>query len=200
MRANKILLIFASITLLLILVAFLVSLYGPENKLHSGIPQKAQIKEVPLNPHQVAAPLAQIPPQRLPAIHSNIPRRPEASTLPSPSRVDAAQQPAPSVARYSAPPVVPSEIENETDPTRKAELMKMHRLATARVRVSTLKHRESLLRNTIAKAKREGIWSAEKMKAAETDLQDLHAGIIAAKKELDHVRQEVGGDIDKDSK
>ncbi len=75
--------------------------------------------------------------------------------------------------------------------------MAMHRLATARVRASRLRRRENLLRTSIERAQRDGSWSAAKMRRAEQDLKEVRDGVVAAEKDLERVRTEVGGDIDR---
>jgi hypothetical protein len=100
-------------------------------------------------------------------------------------------------ARVQAPPAVPTEVLEERDPARRAQLMNMHRLATARVRASRLRRRENLLRTSIERAKQDGSWSAEKLRRAEEDLKEVSGGVVEAEKDLERVRTEVGGDIDK---
>lgn len=99
--------------------------------------------------------------------------------------------------RVEAPPAIPSELQNETDPVRRAQLEKLHKLATARVRLSRLTRRERMLTESLARAKKDGSWSQQKILEAERDLVELAAGIKAAARRLDEVRAEVGGDIDK---
>jgi hypothetical protein len=96
-----------------------------------------------------------------------------------------------------APSVLPSEIQQETDPRRKAELMNKHRLAMARVKLSRLRHRETLLRSSLAQAKKDGSWTPEKIQQAETQLEEVTQGAVRAEENLEQVRQEVGGDIDR---
>jgi hypothetical protein len=104
---------------------------------------------------------------------------------------------APRVAHAVAPPAVPSEIVNEPDPVKRAELLKMHKLASARVRVSMLRHRRSLLARSLERGRRDGSWSAAKVRQAEADLRQLVDGIGEAARDLEKVRTEVGGDIDR---
>jgi hypothetical protein len=99
--------------------------------------------------------------------------------------------------RVIAPPAVPSEIQRETDPVRRAQLEKMHRLATARVRLGMLRHRGDLLRTSLERAKKDGSWAPEKVRQAEQDLQEISAAVGLAEKHLEKTRSEVGGDIDK---
>ncbi len=101
------------------------------------------------------------------------------------------------VARVTAPAAIPPEIASERDPARRAELMKMHRLTTARVRASMLRRREGMLRASIERARKDGSWSPEKIQQAERDLHDISAGVVEAEENLEQVRKEVGGDIDK---
>jgi hypothetical protein len=100
-------------------------------------------------------------------------------------------------ARVEAPAAIPSELANETDPVKRAHLEKLHKLATARVRLSRLKRRERMLGESIARARKDGSWSAGKLAEAERDLSEIGGAIQAAARRLDEVRAEVGGDIDK---
>ncbi len=93
--------------------------------------------------------------------------------------------------------MIPVEIQQETDPVRKAELMKMHRLTTARVRLATLRRRRDLLQRSLAQGRQQGSWSAAKMAEAERQLAELESAVGKAQESLEQVRQEVGGDIDR---
>jgi hypothetical protein len=86
--------------------------------------------------------------------------------------------------RVEALPAVPSELARETDPVRRAELEKQHRLATARVRLSLLQRRERMLRESISRARDDGSWSADKLREAQRDLEELGVAIKAAEKRL----------------
>ncbi len=99
-----------------------------------------------------------------------------------------ARKKAPSRIQADAPPVIPSEIQNERDPARKAQLMKMHRLAMARVKVSQLRRRQRLLRSTVSRAHQDGSLSPEKLKRAQQNLRDLDTGIVEARKALNQAQ------------
>jgi hypothetical protein len=121
--------------------------------------------------------------------------RPSSTPSSAPSTASATVPPA--RVHAIAPPVIPSEIVNEPDPVKRAELMKMHKLATARVRVSMLRHRQSLLQRSLERARKDGSWSQAKIQQAEADLRQIVEGIGDAVRNLDRVRTEVGGDIDR---
>jgi len=148
-----------------------------------------------------AAPAATAPGQR-PAARAPVAAQPSArpaptaAAEPAPAAPDA--RPVPPAVHTSAPAAVPPEVENEPDPARRAELMKMHKLATARVRVSTLRHRQRLLRDSLALGRQDGSWSQGKREEAERTLRELDGAIRESEGELERVRTEVGGDIDKE--
>lgn len=91
-----------------------------------------------------------------------------------------------------APPVIPSEIQKERDPARKAQLMKMHKLAMARVKVSQLRRRQRLLRSTLSRASQDGSLSPQRLKRAQQDLRDLDTGIVDAKRALEQAQAAAG--------
>jgi hypothetical protein len=192
-RVRKSFLLAGAAVLLVLAVVLLVLLHGPARDGTGGVvsstgaerratePSPSTTSRTPpLLPHAAAAARGQAPPP------------------PSSGSGSGSASPPPSVAHASAPPAIPTEIQNERDPKRKAELLKMHKLATARVRVSMLRHRANLLRIAIEKGRRDGSWSAEKVREAEASLRQLTTGIAGAQQDLDQVRTEVGGDIDRD--
>ena len=134
---------------------------------------------------------------------ARLPARPAAATAPlptiQPSNTGAQPMPAPPPSgRLEAPPVTPLQIERERDPVKKAWLIKIHRLSTARVRLSMVRRRQGLLDSSIGDAKRQGTWSAVKIQRAENQLSEVKGAVTKAEERLESIRQEVGGDIDKD--
>jgi hypothetical protein len=143
-----------------------------------------------------------------PGVPLPAPSHPNASAVPSPVPASGAVpgaavrqwKPArlpPYTHRVEATPPVPVEIQNETDPVKKAALTRMHQLTTARVRVSMLRRRRDLLQSSIADARQKGTWTPAKIQDAERQLAELRGAAVRAEQNLNHVRQEVGGDIDK---
>ena len=186
-RTRKTLLLAGVVLLLALAVVLLILLRRPARDATAGAGSSAERPAA-------AAPSASSATSRTPP---PLPRPSGAASAPVPSSGTGSAS-APPVAHVSAPPAIPGEIQNERDPKRKAELLKMHKLATARVRVSMLRHRATLLRIAIEKGKRDGSWSAEKVREAEASLRQITAGISSAEQELDQVRTEVGGDIDRE--
>jgi len=108
--------------------------------------------------------------------------------LPSPTR------------RVEAPTAIPPEVANEKDPAKRAELLKMHRLTTARVRASMLRRRRDTLQRSIDEARKQGTWPEVKLREAQKQLGEVADAVTKAEARLEQVRQEVGGDIDKGSR
>lgn len=98
-------------------------------------------------------------------------------------------RPVPTPGTHTAPAAIPAKIQQETDPVRKARLMRMHRLAIARVRASQLRRRSQLLTRSLALAKKNNSWSAEKIREAEKDLVDLSRAIEIAEKNVEVTKQ-----------
>lgn len=92
--------------------------------------------------------------------------------------------------RAPAPPAVPAEIRDEKDPQRKAQLLRMHRVAMARVRVSSLRRRARLLERTLATAREEG--SADRIQQLENEMAQLLASVREAERELERADRETG--------
>jgi hypothetical protein len=65
----------------------------------------------------------------------------------------------------------------------------MHRLAIARVRASQLRRRSQLLTRSLALARKNNSWSAEKIREAEKDLGDLRRAIEIAEKNVEVTKQ-----------
>lgn len=93
---------------------------------------------------------------------------------------------------HMAPAVIPAEIVNETDPARKAQLMRMHELAVSRSRASRLRRRARMLRATLATAKEQGSWNADKRHKVEQDLTELGSAIKLAEKNAKLAAQRAG--------
>jgi hypothetical protein len=93
---------------------------------------------------------------------------------------------------HSAPPATPAEIRNEPDPVRKAQLEKMHALATARARASQLRRRADLLRASLNRAREDSSWSEEKQLRAERNLTELEEAIQQAERNVEVVGRRVG--------
>lgn len=85
--------------------------------------------------------------------------------------------------RQPAPSAVPAAIAREQDPQRRAELLRMHRLATARVHASVLKRRQALLESTIAKAREEGS-ADERIRQLEGEMAELRIALRRAESDL----------------
>jgi hypothetical protein len=124
-----------------------------------------------------------------------LPRPPLPGTAPVSPGSDDTPLPSPTH-RIEAPPVIPPEVANERDPAKKAELLRMHRLTTARVRASMLRRRQDLLTRSIEDARKGGSWSAGKLRDAEKQLTEISNAVVKAEERLEQVRREVGGDID----
>ena len=112
-----------------------------------------------------------------------------AAPAPPPTRRLAVPTPGPTPTRESplserhtramAPAAVPAEIEQETDPRRKMQLVKMHQLATERVRVGMLQRRIRLLNDTIRDTTDESTKSAHKR-----DLEELRKAMSESEERL----------------
>jgi hypothetical protein len=131
-----------------------------------------------------------------PLLPQALPRPPLPGTTP-PASPGSDDTPLPSPThRIEAPPAIPPEIANERDPARKAELLKMHRLTTARVRASMLRRRQDMLQKSIDDARKQGTWSQGKLRDAEKQLAEISGAVVKAEERLEQVRKELGGDID----
>ena len=107
-------------------------------------------------------------------------------------RATGAPPPVSAPGTHMAPAVIPAEIVNETDPARKAQLMRMHELAVSRSRASRLRRRARLLRVTLATAKEQGSWNADKLQKVEQDLTELGSAIKLAEKNAKLAAQRAG--------
>ncbi len=103
----------------------------------------------------------------------------------------------PATAHVSAPAAPPAELQRETDPAKREQLMKMHRLSTARVRTSLLRRRIGMLRFSTEQAKKTGAWPPDRVRQSERDLVELEDALKTAEDNLQRIRTEVGGDIDR---
>ena len=81
---------------------------------------------------------------------------------------------------HMAPAAVPSSIEQEKDPARRAQLLKMHRLAVARSRASRLRRRLRQLETTLVRARQEKNWTTEQVNRTERDIGELREAVIEA--------------------
>ncbi|MCC6746215.1 MAG: hypothetical protein IT371_01065 [Deltaproteobacteria bacterium] len=96
----------------------------------------------------------------------------------------AARAPALPSLRPPAPAAVPSEIAQETDPAKRAQLLKMHERATAQIRLSVLRRRTRLLDETLARARASGQSSPEQLRRLEGELLQLKAATSDAETAL----------------
>lgn len=132
--------------------------------------------------------VARHPPAATDAAPAATSAAPDASSATAtPSSPSIRQVPTPGT--HTAPAAIPAEIQQETDPARKAQLMRMHRLAIARVRASQLRRRSQLLTRSLALARKNNSWSAEKIREAEKDLNDLRRAIEIAEKNVEVTKQ-----------
>jgi len=97
----------------------------------------------------------------------------------------------PHVTHSAAPAAEPASIAAEKDPARKQELRRMHRLATSEVRVRLLGRRSQMLRQSLAKARKDGTWSAEKIRSEQASLEQIDATVAATKKEIERLRKQL---------
>jgi hypothetical protein len=110
------------------------------------------------------------------------PGAPDAGSVPIVAGGDAGGRHPPILRRITAPPVPPAELEKEQDPKKRAELKKMHELATARIRVNQFQRRSTLLEQTLDRAKREKTWSQTQIQEVEQELEALRTSTRDAEK------------------
>jgi len=94
--------------------------------------------------------------------------------------------------RRIAPPSEPLEISAEKDPERRAQLKQMHELAMAQVRAGLFRRRARMLQDSLQQARKQGAWSAEQIRQAETQLLELEQAIDKAQQKAEQLRQRVG--------
>jgi hypothetical protein len=94
---------------------------------------------------------------------------------------------------HTAPAAVPSEIQQETDPVRRAQLQRMHDLAVARSRASRLRRRLRQLKNTLRLARQEGNWPADRIQRTEGDIEQLEAAIVEAERRVGDAEKAAAG-------
>jgi hypothetical protein len=203
-------LVVAGVALILMTIALLWSL-GPEEE--EGAPRRGGVEAARTAP---AGRGAVVPSRRRapPApVRASVDRQPPSVTpapAPAPAPVVApAPTPAPAAApdppsssdrlvqvpvpgTHMAPPVIPAEIKNETDPVRRAQLERMHDLAVARSRASRLRRRARMLRGTIAQARETGSWTTDKIDRAAKDLEALNSAIGLAEKNVELATKRAG--------
>lgn len=85
----------------------------------------------------------------------------------------------------AAPAAIPSSITQEKDPVKRAKLMKMHRLATARVRVALLDRRRQMLRRALERAKADPTATSTSPREMQRQLARLEQALAAARKRRD---------------
>ena len=112
----------------------------------------------------------------------------EAPSAKSPASRPARRAIRASRSRRAAPPALPARIREETDPEKKAQLLRMHRLASARVRVSLLTRRKNLLGRTLSKARASGK-DAERLRSLETQMRELEQAISDAHLTLERAKR-----------
>jgi hypothetical protein len=82
-----------------------------------------------------------------------------------------------------APPAIPAEIRQAHDPARKAKLMRMHKVASARIRASILRNRRQRLKLTLARA-RQTAESEQRILRLEAELKALDEAVGNAEQAL----------------
>jgi hypothetical protein len=157
--------------------------------------------------HRTAPPAT---PTRTPTVVRSVaPPKPPATASPTARRVTALQAtdaglrrvappprpgPAPRepLGVHSAPAAIPVEIAHETDPVKKARLMRMHQLAVARSRASRFRRRLRMLQDTLARARQEKNWTAGQIASTEKDVAELKSAVTAAESRVKRAEKEVG--------
>jgi len=197
-RIKKNVLLFSSAVLVLMTVLILVVLYDRQEDAPPPDPDRPNVRE-PRQPVPAAT-----TPRRTPAIrrnpaHASEPgtasrpprstRAPDAGTRSTPGVVSARRDP--HVAHTAAPATEPAAIAAERDPVRRQALRRMHQLATSEVRVRLLGRRSRMLRGSLARARKDGTWSAEKIRREEASLKQIEDTVAATRTEVERLKKQL---------
>lgn len=156
----------------------------------------------PPPPPRLPPPLREPKVTRLPVPAKRLPA-PPARDAAVPAREPPGRPAAPAViAReplgvHTAPAAVPTEIQQETDPVRRAQLQRMHALAVSRSRASRFRRRLRQLNKALELARKEGNWSADRIQRTEQDIEQLKAAIVEAERRVGDAEKAAAGDKDK---
>lgn len=192
---QKVLVFSGAVLVLMTVVILVVLLDGAEDPAPSADGPGAQQPAAPASTAPRVAPASGLPQpgasKRPPptASEPRVTRTPDAgaksSTAATPPRPD------PHVIHSAAPAAEPATITAEKDPTKRQELRRMHRLATSEVRVRLLGRRSRMLRESLARARKDGSWSADKISREEASLQQIEATVAATKTEVVRLKKQL---------
>lgn len=192
-------LLFSGVVLVLMTVLILVVLYDNQDDDPLSGPDHASVVEPPepaqagtTAPRRASTTAHPAQASKQPAATGRAPRATKApaaagSSTPSarPSRPD------PHVAHTAAPAARPATITAEKDPVRRQELKRMHQLATSQVRVRLLGRRARMLRESLSRARRDGSWSAEKIRREEVSLKQIEDTVAATRTEVEKLKKQL---------
>jgi hypothetical protein len=184
-RVKGSLLLITGAVLLVLTVLLLASLWGGE----------APVREP--EPDPVASAVVERgtpPPRKPPHLRRVLPAAsadagaPPAAAAP----LEAGAAPKYPVVQRIAPAWPPAGIDKETDPKKRAELMKMHELATSRVRANQLQRRAQALEQALERAKRDRTWTEKQIQERQQDLKEVREAVQEAEGKVETLSKELG--------